>query len=208
MSEVQSILHLLTGAVVCGCDSGGGGVHVVTVTHPNGKVTTVKLGCDFVPDQTSFDKWRSYYEFKSNLVVLDFNGLRKEATRVLKHFVGDPIPFVLASHSMCPIVPDFWRLPISVADLSLSKDAIYKVHGVVILIRLQDVIPWQYVAPFKDSPVGDIKLAAKSKFKALLILIIEAAAAVSRQFKVRLSCNTLVNNSAIFSASAWCRTVS
>ena len=79
--------------------------HVVTVSHPDGRVTSVTIKSEFSPEEGSVLKWQTFFDFKADIGELDFNALRKEATLVLKHFIGDPLPL---SHNNCPIVPDFW----------------------------------------------------------------------------------------------------
>ena len=181
-AEVQSLLHLLCGSVICCKEKGGcgNGEHVISVTHPDGRVTSVKVSDMFSPAEKTLAKWRLFNPLVLELNSCDFNDLRKEATRVLKYFVSDTIPYVSAGHSQCPLVPEFWRVNILVSDLELSRKGITEAHGEVKFIRLQDVISWNLVRPFKENLGNDVKLSGKSKFKAFLQLIIEAAAVVSR----------------------------
>ena len=185
--ELQIILNLLSGSAACCKEKGGDGLvgdHVVSVTHPDGRVTSVTVPDKFSPGQETWFKWRKFSESGLNLNTCAFNDLRKEATRILKAFVADPIPYVSADHIQCPLVPDFWRVKLDVSEMNVSRTGIKMAHGKVRFITLQDVLPWNSVCPFKENIGHKVKLSVKTPFKAFLQLIIEAASSLSQCAKV------------------------
>ena len=154
--ELQTILNLLCGSAAC-CkekDSSGDGHvgdYVVSVNHPDGSVSSVIVKNQFSPGKDTWSKWEKFSEIGLNIKTCDFNDLRKEATRVLKAFVDDPIPYVSACHVQCPLVPDFWRVTLDISYLEVSRTGIIKAHGKVMFITLQDIMQWNNVRPFKEN---------------------------------------------------------
>ena len=146
--ELQIIFNLLSGSAACCKERGGDGHvgdHVVSVTHPDGRVTSVTVFDQFLPGEETWFKWRKFSVSGLNLNTSGFNDLRKEATRILKAFVADPIPYVSAGHKQCPLVPDFWRVKLDVSEMEVSRSGIQMAHGKVRFITLQDVLPWNSV---------------------------------------------------------------
>ena len=63
--ELQAILNLLTGSAACCKERGGDGHvgdHVVSVTHPDGRVTSVTVPDKFSPGEETWFKWRKFSE--------------------------------------------------------------------------------------------------------------------------------------------------
>ena len=59
--ELQAILNLLTGSAACCKERGGDGHvgdHVVSVTHPDGRVTSVIVSVQFSPGWDTWFKWK------------------------------------------------------------------------------------------------------------------------------------------------------
>ena len=109
---------------------------------------------------------------------MKFNELRSEATRILKHFVNDPIPWPKVNTDCFCSVPELWMTSIPAASLPLSKVAILRYHGRVSEIRLQDILPWAQIQPFKTNSKDSLRLETRNLQKYFLISIVEVSRSI------------------------------
>ena len=65
-----------------------------------------------------------------------------------------------------------------VASLPLSKVAILKYHGQLWDIRLQDILPWAQIQPFKTNPKDSIRLETRNLQKSFLISIVDVSRSI------------------------------
>ena len=130
-----------------------------------------------VPDSTLL-RWKLFPEATKPLLKMKFNELRLEATRILKHLVNDPIPWPKANTDCFCSVPELWMTSVPVASLPLSKVAILKYHGRVSEVRLQDILPWAQIQPFKTNPKDSIRLETRNLQKSFLISIVEVSRSI------------------------------
>ena len=170
-AAIQSLLTLLAS---CGCSSSHR--HVVSVHHGDGSVERHPSAAP-VPDTTLL-RWKLFPQATKPILKMKFNELRSEATRTMKHFVNDPIPWPKANTGCFCSVPELWMASVPVASLPLSKVAILKYHGLVSEIRLQDILPWAQIQPFKTNPKDSIRLATRNLQKSFLISIVEVSRSI------------------------------
>ena len=175
--QVRALMTLLTGSSLCCSDVGGGGgdgVHHIRVTHPSGEETNFSVSTKWEPDVSTKQFWGKFKREKLSVDVMNFPQLRKEAGRVLKYFIRDPVPYVTES-SVVSQPPAFWRVFVPVNSLPRSKTACYQALGKCGHIRLESIVPWSIMRPVREKPHSDVLKSTKSPHKALLMVIIEVA---------------------------------
>ena len=170
-AAIQGLLTLLGS---CGCAPSCR--HVVSVHHGDGRVERHPSTAP-APASTLLG-WKLFPHATKPISNMKFNELRAEATRTLKHFISDPIPWPKANTECFCSVPEFWLTSVPVASLPLSSVAILRYHGGVSNIRLQDILPWGQVQPFKTNPKEAVRLATRNLQKSFLVSIIEVSRSV------------------------------
>ena len=148
-------LHTMLGS--CGCFSTHR--HVVSVHHNDGSVERHPSAA-LVPDTTLL-RWKLLPEARQPILKMNFNELRFRATRILHYFVNDPIQWPKVSTECFCSVPELWLLSVSVASLLLSY---VPNHVHISEIRLQDILIWAQIQPFKTNPKDVIRLATRNFF--------------------------------------------
>ena len=118
-AAIQSLMTLLES---CGCSSSHR--HVVAVHHGDGSVERHPSAAP-VPDSTLL-RWKLFPEATTLVLKMTFNEPRSEATRILKHFVNNPIPWPKANTDSFCSVPELWMTSVPVTSLPLSKVAILR----------------------------------------------------------------------------------
>ena len=67
---------------------------------------------------------------------------------------------------------------VPVASLPLSKVAIPRYHGRVSEIRLQDILPWAQIQPFKTNSKDSLRLETRNLHEYFLISIAEVSRSI------------------------------
>ena len=150
--------------------------HVVSVHHEDGRVERHPTSAP-APASTLL-RWKLFPHSVKPISAMKFNEIRTEATRTLQYFISDPIPWPKVNCECFCSVPDFWLTSVPVASLPQSAVAVLRYHGGVTDIRLQDILPWGQVQPFKTNPKDAVRLATRSFQKSFLIAIIEVSRSI------------------------------
>ena len=148
--------------------------HIVTIHHGSGEVEKFYVNGGMETEDI-FNNWKSFPPSSLPIDVMSFNQLRAEASRSLKWFINDPVPFQSSTSQCICSVPSFWLAPVDPLTLPRSCQTVLAAHGEISTVRLQDVMPWSKIRPLKFNPGQAVKLASKAHHKALIIMIIEVA---------------------------------
>ena len=173
MSTRQGTIDTLL-SLLGSCDCCPNNKHIVTILHGSGATEKFIINGG-IEDNIVTNKWNSFPASSLPIDIMTFNQLRAEASRSLKWFIHDPVPFPSPTSECFCSVPSFWLAPVDPQSLPRSCQSVLVAHGNVSTVRLQDVLPWSRMKPLKFNPGKTVNLASKAHHKALIILIIEVA---------------------------------
>ena len=167
--QLKSLLSFLASCSCCTSKK-----HVITIHHGSGETEKFYINGGSEGEDNS-NKWKSFPPASLPIDIMSFNQVRAEASRSLKWFINDPVPFPSPNSQCICSVPSFWLAPVDPYSLPRSRQAVLAAHGEVSTVRLQDVLPWSRMRPLKNNPGQAVALGSKAHHKALLIMIIEVA---------------------------------
>ena len=138
MSTRQGTIDTLL-SLLGSCDCCPNNKHIVTILHGSGATEKFIINGG-IEDNIVTNKWNSFPASSLPIDIMTFNQLRAEASRSLKWFIHDPVPFPSPTSECFCSVPSFWLAPVDPQSLPRSCQSVLVAHGNVSTVRLQDVL--------------------------------------------------------------------
>ena len=114
---IKTLLSTLSSCACCPSKR-----HIVSIYH--GSSISEKYYANGVSEgESSSNKWNSFPGHSLPIDIMSFNAIRAEASRSLKWFINDPVPFPSPSSECICSVPSFWLAPVDPYSLPRSCQA-------------------------------------------------------------------------------------